>query len=218
MFSHLITFVLGFAAGCTFKELLDKKKTPSATSCHITPSIQAPTSCQNNTDNEKTFNQSTDFSLQSLKNTFDTYNVKLTNAGSFGILLDQIRSSCYKDILKCFLDKANTPSALVDMLKMQTTPNKKFSLTHSLEPPYISKEQIDSSIVKEGVSLSEFDSYEDKVVFLLSLYYAKGIDDFKKTLGSYMSDILSAEEKGTDITDLYENIMRLIRNRYSYIS
>lgn len=218
MFSNLITFVLGFASGCTFKELFDKRKPSSTTLSHITPNIDVLSSCKNNNDKEKPFDQSADFSLQSLKDTFDAYNVKMINAGSFGILLEQIQSSCYKDILECFLDKANTPIALVEMLKIQTTPNKEFFLTHSEESPYISEGQIDSYIVKEGGALPEFASCEDKVLYLLSLYYAKGIDDFKNSLGSYISDILSAEEKGTDITDLYESIMRLIRNRYSYIS
>lgn len=221
MFSHLITFVLGFAAGCTFTELLKKKRTPSAASQNGTQNKQLPASSYtslNNASNENVCNQTDNFSLQSLKETFDSYNVKITNAGSFGILLEEIRSSCYKDLLKSFLDKVDTPQTLIEMLKTQTTPNKVFSISHSTLAPFISKEQLDSYLVKDGVSTSEFDSNSNEIKFLLSLYYAKGIDDFKNTLGSYLSDILSAHERGVDITELYENIMKIIKSRYEYLS
>lgn len=218
MFSHLISFVLGFGAGRTITELLKKNKTSATTSVDGTQSKQLSATSYNEVSNENIGNQNTNFSLQSLKEIFDSYNVKIINAGSFGILLNEIRSSCHKDLLKSFLYKADTPETLIEMLKTQTTSNIGFSINHSTSAPSISREQLDSYLVKEGVSASEFDSNSDKIKFLLSLYYAKGIDDFKNTLGPYLSDILSAHERGVDITERYENIMKIIRSRYGYLS
>ncbi len=218
MFTHLITLALGFAAGCTFKELLDRssfKSKPTNKPRHM----NSPAAHLNfHTEESVSKSSSADFSLQSLKGIFDLYNVQPLNAGSFGILLRQIRNTCYKDILKLFLEKANTPKALVDMLKSQTTPNKHFEIGNSVGNPYISTDKINNYISEEGIAISEFKTNTEKVKFLLSLYYAKGIDDFKQTLGSYMSDMLSAYERGDNVTDIYNDIMSLVKKRYDYLS
>lgn len=217
MMTHLITLVLGFAAGCTFKELIGKSSSKSSrnTPSHI--SSPAAQSYHNDVEGGSKINTE-EFGLRSLKETFDLYNVKLLNAGSFGILLRHIRSTCYKDILKMFLDKANTPEILIDMLKLQMTPAYNFEVSNSVGSPYISVDKLNDYISKEGISVSEFKSNVEKVKFLLSLYYAKGIDDFKQTLGSYMSDILSAHEQGEDISEIYIKIMDLVKSRYNYLS
>lgn len=218
MFAHLITLVLGFAAGCTFKELLDKSSLKSK--LNNKPHHMNSPAAHLSFPTEKDISKSTytDFSLQSLKTTFDLYNVQLLNAGSFGILLRQIRNTCYKDILKLFLEKANTPETLVAMLKSQTTPNRDFEISCSVGNPYISEDIINNYISEEGINISEIKTNTEKVKFLLSLYYTKGIDDFKQTLGSYMSDILSAYEQGDNLTDIYNDIMSHMKKRYDYLS
>lgn len=217
MFSHLITFALGFAAGCTFKEILEKRKGKSISQRDF--SIQdshVPSCADTNTRTEDT--STSDFSLQSLKSIFSMYNVDLLTVSSFGILLRKVRSTSYKDILKLFIEEASTPEIMVEMLKEQTIPDKNFVIESSSGSPYISKEKLESYIIEEGVSIAEFKTNNDRVRFLLSLYYAKGIDDFKNTLGSDMSDILTFHENGDDIDDAYNGIMKLIKSRYEYLS
>ena len=215
MIAHLLTLALGFVAGCTFKDFLGSK-TPKSSKRNSFSHIQPPIT--NNVSNENTVNSSSCFSLQSLKDYFDSYNVSLLNDSSFGILLRKVRSTCYKDILKLFMDKANSPEVLVEMLKTQTVPNKEFSISTSSGVPFISGDMIDAYIVEEGISTSEFSSDTEKVKFLLTLYYGKGINDFKNMLGSNLSDILSAHERGEDIGEIYKDIMYLINSRYGYLS
>ena len=116
-----------------------------------------------------------------------------------------------------FIDKATTPEQLVEMLKTQAIPDKDFSFVEINGGPYIKTDKIEAYINEEGVSLSEFNSNKEKVEFLMSLYYAKGIDDFKNTLILYTSDIIDAKENGEDITSLYDKIMSIIKKRYSYL-
>lgn len=218
MFTHLITLALGFAAGCTFKELLDKGSLKSKLNKKPYHMPQPSTHLKSPAEENVINYPSTGFSLQSLKKTFDLYNVQPLNAGSFGILLRQIRNSCYKDILKHILENANTPEKLVDMLKSQTIPNKDFEIDDSMGIPYITIDKINNYISDEGIAISEFKTNTEKVKFLLSLYYAKGIDDFKQTIGSNMSDILSAYERGDNLTDIYNDIISLVKKRYDYLS
>lgn len=213
MFTHLITLVLGFVAGCTVGELI-KSKSHKPINRYNNPTVNRPSS-------EVIHNvecHGGEFSLQSLQSIFSFYGVSMLNAGSFGILLRKIRSTGYKDILKLFLDEAATPELLVDMLTTKAIPNKDFSFVETSGTPYIQTERIEAYIKEEGVSLSEFSCNKDKIGFLLSLYYAKGIDDFKNTLGTYMSDIIEANENGDDIAVLYSDIMSLVKSRYSFFT
>lgn len=217
MFSHLITFILGFAAGVTIKELLGSNpRTLVRKQDNSYHGVSPITNRQMRTSNGN--NHGNDFSLQSLQGLFSSYGIGVLNAGSLGILLRKIRSTCYKDILKLLMDKASTPEQLVDLLKTQVIADKDFSFVETVGEPYIQSDKIDAYIKEEGVSLSEFGSNKEKIIFLLSLYYAKGIDDFKNTLGTYLSDIISANERGEDILSRYNEIMNVVKNRYSFLS
>ena len=116
------------------------------------------------------------------------------------------------------MDEAATPELLVEMLKTKVIPDKDFSFVETSGAPYIQTEKIEAYIKEEGVPMSEFSCDKDKIGFLLSLYYAKGIDDFKNTLGTYMSDIIEADENGDDISVLYSDIMSLVKSRYSFLA
>ena len=216
MFTHLITLALGFAAGCTFKEVLEKRK--NRTETNNNPINHSPAHPREDAKTGNRSNHSSDFSLQSLKSTFSSYNVSLLATSSFGALLREVRSSCYKDILRIFLEKATTPEIMVEMLKNQIIPDKDFIIESYSGAPYISKEKLESYIIEEGVPATEFNSNENRVKFLLSLYHAKGIEDFKNTLGSDLSDILTFHENGDNITEAYNAIMKLIKSRYEYLS
>lgn len=217
MFSHLITLILGFAAGCTIREILGSSpRTPSRKQNEHYNGVSPITTRQMKSSNET--NKGSGFSLQSLRALFSSYGVGIHNAGSLGILLRKIRSTCYKEILKLLIDNASTPEQMVELLTTQVISDKNFTFNETVGEPYIQSDKIDAYIIEEGVSLSEFRSNKEKVSFLLSLYYAKGIDDFKNTLGTYMSDIISANERGEDISSLYNEIMNLVKNRYSYLS
>lgn len=217
MWSHIIIAILGFAAGCTFKELLSSKggSNPQANqespqSNTIPPLIPSVPTHQPM--------MVKDFSLSSIKYVFDDNNVQLINSGSFGVLLRTIRDNSYKKLLKLFIDEAKSPKDLVSLLKNGITPTFEVRPTSSSAAPYIEEEKLDNYISQEGVSTSNFKSCRDKAVFLLSLNHNKGIDDFKKTLGIYMTEILELDKNGMDITDLYNQIMKIISDRYSYIA
>lgn len=217
MFTHLITLVLGFAAGCTVWELI-KSKSHKPINRYNNPTVNRPSSeVIHNVESTHT-SHAEEFSLQSLQSIFSFYGVSMLNAGSFGILLRKIRTTSYKDILKLFLDEAATPELLTNMLKTKVIPDKDFSFAETGGAPYIQTEKIEAYIKEEGVPMSEFSCNKDKIGFLLSLYYAKGIDDFKNTLGTYMSDIIKANENGDDISILYSDIMSLVKSRYSFLT
>ncbi len=216
MFTQLITLVVGFVAGCTVSEII-KSKTYKSIIRYNNPTNKRPSEEIHDVESVRN-SHGKEFSLQSLQNIFGFYGVSILNAGSFGILLRKIRSSSYKDILKLFLDEASTPDLLVEMLKTRLIPSKDFSFIESSGSPYIQTEEIEAYIKEEDIPNPEFNCNKDKIEFLLSLYYAKGLNDFKNTLGTYISDIINAKENGNDITVLYSDIMSLVKSRYSFLT
>lgn len=222
MWSHLIVFIVGVAAGCSIKDLLGKSsKTPPTR--HPNPPVhhpqtQLPSNPSTNYGQAASFPTNNGFSLRSIQSTFDEYGIKLIDLNSFGVLLREIRKSCYKKMLKQFIDNATTPEKLVELLNNGLTPTFDITVSYSTSAPYISDQKLNSYLQQDNVPMNEFHSMKDKVTFLLSLYHSKGIDDFKKTLSVYLTDILEASEKGLDISEMYNKIMTIINNRYNMVS
>ena len=63
----------------------------------------------------------------------------------------------------------------------------------------------------------EVEGVDEKVSFLLTLSHTKGIADFKNTLSFYFSDIIKSAEANEDITEKYEQIMKIFKNRYEFM-
>lgn len=224
MWTHLITLIVGFAAGCKIKDLLGdtnvrdffgkfRNGQPHNYS-HNSPRVnQIPIVEQ--TPRSSTAN--TGFSLRSIQQVFNEYHVELLNANSFNVLLREIRNSCYKNILRTIVEKATSADKLVEILKSESTPTFSISIIPSNSVPFFEEEKIDDLIRQENISPQQVGSIDEKVKFLLTLSHSRGIEDFKNTLGAYFNEIMTQYENHEDITGLYEQIMKTINRRYEFM-
>lgn len=221
MWTNVICSILGFVAGCSFRDLLGKKKTRGDSPKRIYPSPVKERKDYKITENknlEKDQSNNSAFSLNAIHEVFSTYNVDMISASSFGVLRRKIKSDCYKNLLKLFIDKATSPEKMVTMLKENTTPTFVLNLKPSTQPPFIDEEKLDKYIKEENASPDEIGTMDEKVKFLLTMSYGRGIENFKITLGAYLTEILDGAERGEDITELYLKAMKIIKSRYEYVS
>lgn len=223
MWKNVICSILGFVAGCSFRDLLQTKriKKDNNRRSHTSPTeghhngikhIDELSGSKNNQfENEK-------FSLNAIKDVFSAYNVELINYGSFSILLREIKYNCYKNLLKMFIDKATSAEKLVAMLKEDITPAFVVDIKPSSQSPFISDKELDEYIKGEGAMPDEIGTREEKVKFLLTISHAHGVENFRNILGGYLTEILECAEHGEDITELYQHIIKIIESRYEYVS
>lgn len=219
MWTHLIALIVGFAAGCKFKDLfcISENSRSSQTiksQCDISENT-VKSSSSNAKVSENNSRES--FSLASIKYLFDDYGVKLINAGSFNVLLREIRNKCYNDIIKKNVTTATSPQLLVDLLKTETVPSFSVDIIPSNKAPFIDVSKLDELIKRENVNPNEVQGVDEKVSFLLALSHTRGIADFKNTLSFYFSDIIKSAEANEDIAEKYEQVMKILKTRYEFI-
>lgn len=103
------------------------------------------------------------------------------------------------------------------MLKTETVPSFSVDIVPSNEAPFIDVSKLDELIKIENVNPNEVQGVDEKVSFLLTLSHTKGIADFKNTLSFYFSDIIKSAEANEDITEKYEQVMKILKNRYEFM-
>ena len=226
MWTHLITLIVGFAAGCKIRDLLGEDRingfwnsSKSKFSPHVkfqTPVNEASTytaNCTNSCPSE-----SRGFSLQSIGHIFSENNVELINAGAFNVLLREVRNNSYKSILRNIVEKATSPDKLVHLLQNEVTPSFMVNIKPAEGAPYIETSKLDESIYQEKINPSDVGDTTEKVKFLLTLSHTRGIEDFKKTLGPYFTDIIKRSNSNEDVSEMYVEIMKIVRNRYEFMN
>lgn len=219
MWTHLIALIVGFAAGCKFKDLFcisgNSRSSQTIKSQYDISENTVKSSSSNAKVSENNSRES--FSLASIKYLFDDYGVKLINAGSFNVLLREIRNKCYNDIIKKIVTTATSPQLLVDLLKTETVPSFSVDIIPSNKAPFIDVSKLDELIKRENVNPNEVQGVDEKVSFLLALSHTRGIADFKNTLSFYFSDIIKSAEANEDIAEKYEQVMKILKTRYEFI-
>lgn len=218
MWTHLIALIVGFAAGCKFKDLFcisgnSRSSQTIKSQCDISENTVKSSSNAKVSEN----NSRESFSLASIKYLFDDYGVKLINAGSFSVLLREIRNKCYNDIIKKIVTTATSSQLLVDLLKTETVPSFSVDIIPSNKAPFIDVSKLDELIKRENVNPNEVQGVDEKVSFLLTLSHTRGIADFKNTLSFYFSDIIKSAEANEDIAEKYEQVMKILKTRYEFI-
>lgn len=226
MWTHLITLLVGFAAGCKIRDLLGEDRingfwnsSKSKFSPHVkfsTPANEASTYTTNCTNSRPSGSRG--FSLQSIRHIFNENNVELINAGSFNILLREIRNHSYKSILRNIVENATSPDKLVHLLQNEVTPSFMVNIKPAEGAPYIETSKLDEYIYQEKINPSDVGDTADKVKFLLTLSHTRGIEDFKKTLGPYFTDIIKHANSNDDVSEMYVEIMKIVRNRYEFMN
>lgn len=223
MWKEIVFSILGFVSGCSFQELFGKKvksKNHMKRNCPQSTDRREGSKTDINThvDFEKKQCGNAAFSLNSIGEVFSAYNVEIISAGSFEVLLRKIKADCYKNLLKMFIDKATSPENMATMLREETTSAFVVNINPSAQPPFIDEEKLNKYIKEEDASPDEIGTIEEKIKFLLTISYARGIENFKRTLGAYLTEILDGAERGEDITELYQQAMKIIKSRYGYVS
>lgn len=226
MWTHLITFIVGFAAGCKIRDLLGEDKINgsgnsfiSKLSPHVTfltPANEGSTYTTNCTNSRSS--ESRGFSLQSIRHIFNENNVELINAGSFNVLLREVRNHSYKSLLRNIVENATSPDKLVHLLQNEVTPSFVVNIKPAEGAPYIETSKLDESIYQEKINPSDVGDTTEKVKFLLTLSHTRGIEDLKKTLGPYFNDIIKHANSNEDVSEMYVEIMKIVRNRYEFMS
>lgn len=225
MWTHLITLIVGFVAGCKINDLLgkgnvrDKFDKSSKSSIHDDPFNSPKENKNSEYGNNMGYNPTVTngFSLASIKHVFDNYGIGIINAGSFYVLLRVVRNQCYKNILKNIVEKATSADKLVELLRTETTPTFVINVFPSNKEPLLEEAKLDELIKQENINPSEIGNVTEKVKFLLTLSHTRGIEDFKNTLGSYFSEMLDRADSNEDVSELYERIMKTVRNRYEFL-
>lgn len=215
-----IAFTLGLGLGVVCPPFIERLKKYFRNIQQVL--TNKPKSSNVNIPPEENGNDSTvcnGFSLDAINSIFSEYGVRLTNSGSFYLLMQKIESCCYKKLLKTFADKVTSSEILVDMLRKELNSKlEEVNISDSNQPPYIEETKLDEYIAKESALSKDFGTADQKVKFLLSRSYEHGIERFKNVLGAYLTEILEASEKGEDIDDLYREIMKLVQSHYEYVS
>lgn len=226
MWTHLITLIVGFVAGCKFNDLLGKGNArdmfdkSSKSSIHENP-FNSPKEKKNSENgNNSGYNPTVTngFSLTSIKHVFDNYGIDIINSGSFNVLLREVRNQCYKNILRNIVEKATSADKLLDLLRTETTPTFVINVLPSNKEPLLEETKLDELIRLENINPSEIGNATEKVKFLLTLSHTRGIEDFKNTLGSYFSEMIDRADSNEDVSELYERIMKTVRNRYEFMN
>lgn len=226
MWTHLITLIVGFVAGCKINDLLGKGNVKDRFDKSSKSPIQdnpfnSPKENKNSEyGNNRGYNPpvTNGFSLASIKHVFDNYGISIINAGSFNALLREVRNQCYKNILKNIVEKATSADKLVALLRTETTPTFVINVLPSNKEPLLEETKLDELIRLENINPSEIGNVTEKVKFLLTLSHTRGIEDFKNTLGSYFSEIIDRADSNEDVSELYERIMKTVRNRYEFMN
>lgn len=224
MWTHLITFLVGFVAGGKFKDIIGNNYIKDRSDKSSNSSIKdEPFSLTNESKKFEYANNgykskvTTGFSLYSIKHVFDNYSIDIIDTSSFNVLLREVRSKCYKKFLETIVTKATSPQKLVDLLKTETMPTFNVEMLASDKPPFIEASKLDELIRRENINPKNVGNLVEKVSFLLTLSHTRGIEDFKNTLGYYFSDIIKSADSNDDISEQYEEIMKIIKNRYQFM-
>ena len=225
MWGTIISFVLGFAAGCGFKEIVigsksnkNSKDTPKNSVKFANKSADLKSMVvstgQTEPQNPEDVNG---FNLSLINYLFDEYNVDLVDANSFSNLLRAIENTTYRQTLQLFVDKAKTAEQLYYMLENESSKDVILQLKNTTQRVILPMRIIDKLLSDRNIMLEQGIYSETKMQLLVSYSVTNGLKSFQKSLGNSMSNFVAKYESGDDVESLYMEIYTNIKDTLDYL-
>ena len=208
----ILATVLGFGIGFKLKECLCKKEKSSDQPDVRSIIHEFPNGAGAMQQNDSMF------SLHSIEELFDRFNVPLTSDYSFSRLLDAIEKDAYVTMLRHIDANISSPDEFFLYLN-----NEEFNVSHiemvkSRGDPYLTQDIVNKLLEENGVDYTHLKTIEEKVEFLLILARGKGAKRFRESFGSDLTTFINKYGKGEKTDVLFESIKTIIRNRLDFLS
>lgn len=223
MWGHVISFVLGFAAGCGFKDIIkdSRLKKKQKESGYIIPNKNNSQykSKQNSSEQQSGPIESfvDGFNLKTISYLFEEYNVELVDANSFSNLLRSIENTIYRQTLQLFVDKAKSADLLYNMLENESSQDIIIVPINSVQKVILSEQIINKLLINRKITLERDVLSETKIQILVSYSVTNGLKSFQKSLGNSMSNFVAKYESGDDVESLYMEIYTNIKDTLDYL-
>ncbi len=218
MLKFLIGTILGFAAGCSLKDIITSKFGDLDKSS----SMKAP-ECKRPLNAQKLYasgqsEKLSEFNLCSILPLFEKYKIDLVGVNSFSILLDKLERVTYLNTLKLFAEKVSTPEDLIALIEQGETYDEPLLFEKSFKNIMISEDYINQIFAKNNIDYASIDNIEEKVQLLVSLYISKGLKQFQNTMGPSLEQFISDYKEQKDVSVIFESIMKKINKALSFMS
>lgn len=227
MLSTIITFALGFAAGCSMREIIRKSKAQrSETNSASHPEFKKPLSTPHRATMsvsksavQRDSNSSTcGFNLASIEYLFNDYNIRLIDENSFSNLLRAIENATYKQTLQLFVEKATSPELLYNLIENETSKDVVMKQRHSYKVINLPEDIIDKLIASRSLEAASIHTVNEKVQLLLSFSVSNGLKSFQSSMGNSLEDFINKFQAGDDVKTLYMEIYNNIKDTYNYLT
>lgn len=221
MWSTLITFVLGFAAGCGFKEIITASKKQKTGYCKKNGRIDSSyiqSSQPSQEDNVSLGSPNMGFNLDSIAYVFSEYNVPLVDANSFANLLRAIENRTFTQTLQYFVDNASTPEMLYKLLENESSRDLVLIPRYSAKKIIIPDSLINKLLSERQLNAASNATTPEKIQLLVFFAITKGLKAFQNTTGNSLNEFLENYEKGLNVESLYEEIYGNIKDTLEFLS
>jgi|GEM_PF-5741171 len=221
MWSTLITFVLGFASGCGFKEIITaskKQRNGYSAQNERLDSNYIQSSQPTHEEKASLGSPNMGFNLDSISYVFSEYNVPLVDANSFANLLTAIENKTFAQTLQYFVDNASTPEMLYKLLENETSKDLVLLPRYSTNKIIIPDSLINKLLSGRQLNAAFNATATEKIQLLVSFAITKGLKAFQNTTGNSLNEFLESYEKGLNVQSLYEEIYGNIKDSLEFLS
>lgn len=223
MWGTIISFVLGFAAGCGFKEIIGKQKADKSTTPKRTPTMSHPVinrtynTRRNQVETVSVPENNNGFNLNSISYLFSEFNVQLADVNSFTNLLRTIENTTYTQTLQYFVDNATTPIALYNLLEHGSSKDIIVKPTYSSSKTILPDAIINKLLSDRKIDYTQISSAKDKVQILVSYAVTKGLKSFQQSMGNSLNEFVEKNKDNQDVDSLYREIYANIKETLNYL-
>lgn len=213
-----LSVALGFALGCTYRELMGSRRSAPRPA----PGKRREEDAEVGAGTGKTEPVETgaggSFDLSRISDLFEEYKIDKKDIGAFPRLLKFIWQQSYLDLLRLFVEQGASPDAFARILRDMNTPCPEITFSAGSGQAFVTEESLNALIAEAGVACETLPGTDDKVRFLLMLSYGKGVRMFRDEFGEDFEAFLEAYEQGREVSGLHAELMDGLRARYEFVS
>lgn len=220
MWGTLITFVLGFAAGCGFKEIITASRKPANGHIQNKSGFDSGyiSSQSSRGENVNSGSSNTGFNLDSIAYLFSEYNVPLVDANSFANLLRSIENKTFTQTLQYFVDNASSSQMLYELLEKEISKDLVLTPHFSAKKIIIPDSLINKLLSERQLNAASNAMPTEKIQLLVSFAVTKGLKAFQNATGNSLNEFLDKYKKGLNVQSLYEEIYGNIKDTLEFLS
>lgn len=154
-----------------------------------------------------------EFDLSKLQPLFDAFSIEVTAYDALYHLLNAIEKKSYNETLKAIVEKAKTPSDLVELAN-SPLPDDAFNEITFIQgqgSPCINKDYIIKLCIDKGIS--EVGSLDDLVKRLIAANTKSGMQHFNIVYGYRIQSMKEGMDRGEDVSVKFKEIMNKIAEK-----